>query len=111
MASTVKWSNEEWRRLQTSLFAVTGTTRIRLSELTPAQWDQVVRETRRSREDIDAALDAMQAIKEEALDICNLQHGGTLRPKLSSVNIRDVVEGKLRPLSEHIPRGNIKVNG
>ena len=59
MASTVKWSNEEWRRLQTSLFAVTGTTRIRLSELTPAQWDQVVRETRRSREDIDAALDAM----------------------------------------------------
>ena len=60
---------------------------------------------------MDAALDAMQAIKEEALDICNLQHGGTLRPKLSSVNIRDVVEGKLRPLSEHIPRGNIKVNG
>ena len=59
MASNVKWTNEEWRRLQTSLFAVTGTTRIRLSELTPAQWDQVVRETRRSREDIDAALDAM----------------------------------------------------
>jgi hypothetical protein len=55
----VKWSNEEWRRLQTSLFSVTGTTRIRLSELTPEQWTQVVRETRRSREDIDAALDAM----------------------------------------------------
>jgi len=59
MASGMKWSNEEWRRLQTSLFSVTGTTRIRLSELTPEQWEQVVRETRRTREDIDAALDAM----------------------------------------------------
>ena len=59
MASAVKWSNEEWRRLQTSLFSATGTTRIRLSELSADQWDQVVRETRRSREDIDAALDAM----------------------------------------------------
>ena len=59
MASGLKWTNEEWRRLQTSLFSVTGTTRIRLSELTSEQWEQVVRETRRSREDIDAALDAM----------------------------------------------------
>jgi hypothetical protein len=57
--ASVKWSNEEWRRLQTSLFSVTGTTRIRLSELTAEQWAQVVKETRRSREDIDAALDAM----------------------------------------------------
>jgi len=44
---------------QTSLFSVTGTTRIRLSELSAEQWEQVVSETKRTREDIDAALDAM----------------------------------------------------
>eukprot|EP00960_Hanusia_phi_P043742 756222-Hanusia_phi.AAC.1 len=41
MAPELNWTNEEWRRLQTSLFAVTGSTRIRLSELTPEQWQQV----------------------------------------------------------------------
>ena len=59
MAKDTRWTNDEWRLLQTSLFAVTGTTRIRLSELTQVQWDQVVADTKRSRADIDAALDTM----------------------------------------------------
>ena len=58
-----------------------------------------------------AALDAMEAIRQEALDICKLQHGEKLRPKFSSVDIHDVVEVKLRAVAEHIPRGNVKVNG
>lgn len=59
MAKDTRWSNDEWRRLQTSLFAVTGTTRIRLSDLTAGQWDQVIADTNRTRADIDAALDTM----------------------------------------------------
>eukprot|EP00286_Rhodomonas_abbreviata_P013555 CAMPEP_0181325608 /NCGR_PEP_ID=MMETSP1101-20121128/21026_1 /TAXON_ID=46948 /ORGANISM="Rhodomonas abbreviata, Strain Caron Lab Isolate" /LENGTH=190 /DNA_ID=CAMNT_0023433947 /DNA_START=319 /DNA_END=888 /DNA_ORIENTATION=- len=59
MGPEIRWTNEEWRRLQTSLFAVTGTTRIKLSALTSQQWAQVVKDTRRSRADIDAALEAM----------------------------------------------------
>ena len=59
MAKDTRWTNDEWRRLQTSLFAVTGTTRIRLSDLTAPQWDQVIADTNRTRADIDAALDTM----------------------------------------------------
>lgn len=36
-----RWSSEEWRKLQTSLYTVTGSTRIKLSAMTPEQWDQV----------------------------------------------------------------------
>ena len=59
MAKDTRWTNDEWRRLQTSLFAVTGTTRIRLSDLTAPQWNQVIADTNRTRADIDAALDTM----------------------------------------------------
>ena len=56
-----------------------------------------------------AALDAMESIRQEALDISQLQHGEKLRPKLSSVDIHHLVDVKLRALAEHIPRGKIKV--
>jgi hypothetical protein len=59
MSSDLKWSTEEWRRLQTSLFAVTGSTRIKVSDLNSRQWEQVVKDTGRTKEDIMLALNAM----------------------------------------------------
>jgi hypothetical protein len=41
MGTDQRWTSEEWRKLQTSLFSVTGNTRIKLSSLTPEQWDKV----------------------------------------------------------------------
>lgn len=59
MGTDQRWTSEEWRKLQTSLFAVTGNTRIKLSSLTPPQWELIVKGTGRSKADIDAALTAM----------------------------------------------------